>query len=386
MTSRSSSFFHKIVHQPRRLGLRRALFQIHLWLGVLLAVYLFVISLSGAVLVFRQELTRWTLPANLSDYQAAHVASPEQAMRRFAESVPGASVTLLQVPSPQLPAFLLEGKDRLGRPARWGADPTSAIPQPAPRIWLDTLLDLHDYLLLPHAWGMQVNAVGAALLLVLAVTGILLWWQGLRLWTRGLRLNLRAHWRRLNYDLHHAIGFWTLAIVMWWAFSGMYFGYYRQVTAVIAAIFPRRGMVAPRGAVLPNVGSGRATLEAVIWSAQQVSPHGRLWSVSDPLLQGRECYVLLDLKSPGDFSHRDIVRVSTADASVLSVWHYGDRRTLGDWVLWSMHPLHFGTTWGLLAKVVWAALGVSLAVLTATGLLMYWNRYLRHRWQALQTR
>ena len=181
-------------------------------------MYLFVISLSGGVLVFRQELTRWTLPVNLGGYQAAHVAPPEQAMRRFAESVPGASVTLLQVPSPQLPAFLLEGKDRLGRPARWWADPTSAIPQPAPRIWLDTLLDLHDYLLLPHAWGMQVNAVGAALLLVLAVTGILLWWQGLRLWTRGLRLNLRAHWRRLNYDLHHAIGFWTLAIVIWWAF------------------------------------------------------------------------------------------------------------------------------------------------------------------------
>jgi uncharacterized iron-regulated membrane protein len=42
-----------------------------------------------------------------------------------------------------------------------------------------------------------------------------------------------------------------------------------------------------------------------------------------------------------------------------------------------MHPLHFGTLWGLGPKILWAFLGMSLPTLTVTGLLMYWNRKLR---------
>jgi uncharacterized iron-regulated membrane protein len=30
-------------------------------------------------------------------------------------------------------------------------------------------------------------------------------------------------------------------------------------------------------------------------------------------------------------------------------------------------------------KVIWFLLGLGLAILSATGVLMYWNRYLRHR-------
>ncbi|MGI4831192.1 MAG: PepSY-associated TM helix domain-containing protein, partial [Janthinobacterium lividum] len=185
------SLFGTFIAHPRRVWLRRALFQIHLWVGVLFALYLIAISLSGAVLVFRQELTRWSLPPALHAYQPAHGASPEQVMQHFEQAEPGGSVALLQMPSPKLPAFLIQGKNSAGRPARWWADAGSAELQPAPRTWLDTVLDLHDYLLLPHAWGMQVNAAGAAALLLLAFTGILLWWPGLRVWTRGLRVNFR---------------------------------------------------------------------------------------------------------------------------------------------------------------------------------------------------
>jgi uncharacterized iron-regulated membrane protein len=91
----------------------------------------------------------------------------------------------------------------------------------------------------------------------------------------------------------------------------------------------------------------------------------------------------MDLAKPGDFSHRDIVTLDTATAKILSIWHYGNNQSLGDWILWAMHPLHFGTLWGLPFKILWFLLGLSLALLTATGLLMYWNRYLRKRWHSL---
>jgi uncharacterized iron-regulated membrane protein len=371
-------FLANLLHHPRRLWLRKAFFQLHLWTGILFSLYMVLIAVSGSILVYKDELTRWQLPHTLHPYDASHVATPETVMARFTEAEPGGSVSLLQVPSSVLPVFLLEGKDSHQLPGRWIADPLTAALTPAPRTWIDTAHDLHYYLLLPSAWGMQVNAVGAAALILMAITGLFLWWSGIRSWARGLRINLRANWRRLNYDLHSAIGFWTLAIVVWWAISGVYFAFYRQVATVVSWISPVRAMLAPQAAALPPVASSNhASLAELLHAAQAVSPQGTLWSVSDPSLITGESSVLLDRAAPGDFSHRDIVRIRTADARVLSVWHYGQRRTLGDWFLWSMHPLHFGTVWGPVIKLIWFLLGLLLAALTVTGLLMYWNRYLR---------
>jgi hypothetical protein len=138
-------------------------------------------------------------------------------------------------------------------------------------------------------------------------------------------------------------------------------------------------MLSPSVPTPQKSGSERASLRQILTAVHQSSPHGRLFSLSDPLLTGTVVYALVDLRAPGDFSHRDIITLSTIDASVLTVWHYGQNHTAGDWILWAMHPLHFGTLWGIAVKILWALCGLALAILGVTGLLMYWNRFLRHQ-------
>ena len=302
-------------------------------------------------------------------------------LERFRVAYPGAAVGELTMPSEAMPAFQLAATDAERREFAVVADPVTGRVSRQRRGWMEWMYDLHVYLLLGKAHGMQVNGVGAAALLLLSGTGLFLWWPGVKLWARGLRIQFRHTWRRVNYDAHSAIGFWTLLLVSWWGVSGVYFAWYRQVMAVVGAVSPVEGM---RGPVVPAiVGAGRVTLEQVLAAVQRASPAGRLYSLSDPMLRGPVVYAAVDLRAAGDFSHRDIVTVSTTDARVLTVWHYGRNQTAGDWFLWVMHPLHFGTLWGMAWKVVWAGCGVLLAVLTVTGLLMYWNRYLRHRLQGL---
>lgn len=382
------SLVRQFVHHPRPLLLRRMLFQVHLWVGLLLSAYLVVIALSGAVLVWEDELTAANLPAGLSQYQPGHEADADLVLGSFQRVYPGARLSQLIWPNAVVPAFRMHGSSQGGAAILAVADPATGQVQAQPRSWMLWVHDLHVYLLLGTAHGEQVNGVGAAGLLLLAATGLVLWWPGVRLWTRGLRVHWRASWRRINFDLHHAIGIWTLLIVSWWAVSGIYFAWYKPVTAAVAAVSPLHGMQSPGlPAGLPPVAAGTPSLglSAVLRAARAASPRGHLYSASDPLGMDRESYVLLDLQRPGDFSHRDIVRVREADARVLTVWHYGQRKSLGDWVLWSMHPLHFGTVWGWPGKIIWSGLGLSLAILTVTGLLMYWNRYLRQRWHALNT-
>ena len=46
---RGLAFTEALLHHPRRLLIRKAAFQIHLWAGLALAVYVIVIALSGSV-------------------------------------------------------------------------------------------------------------------------------------------------------------------------------------------------------------------------------------------------------------------------------------------------------------------------------------------------
>lgn len=373
------SFLETALHRPRRLWLRRALFEIHLWAGLLLCVYVVVIALTGSVLVFRSELTRAALPHGLSAYNTGHVTPVEAIVAQFVAAYPEAKLQELQTPSEHLPAYVLTASNLQRGAFHLVADPVTGRFWPQSRTWLDWTYDLHVYLLLGHAYGMQVNAVGAAGLLLLLLSGLPLWWTGVKTWTRGLRVDLSRSWRRINFDAHSAIGFWTFLLVLWWALSGIYFGWYRQVTTAVATVSPLHGMLAPAIPVSAPGSDQRVSLSRILDAVHRESPGGRLFSISDPRLQGTAVYALVDLREPGDFSHRDILTLSTVDARVLTVWHYGQNQSAGDWFLWAMHPLHFGNLWGRAIKVVWALGGISLAVVAVSGLLMYWNRYLRHR-------
>lgn len=57
------TFWRLWVHQPQRLRLRKAIFQIHLWSGIALGLYILMIGLTGSVLVYSNELFRAATPA-----------------------------------------------------------------------------------------------------------------------------------------------------------------------------------------------------------------------------------------------------------------------------------------------------------------------------------
>ena len=378
-TKRPASFLQRLVHNPRKLFLRRVLFQIHLWAGIFIALYVFIIAITGAVLVFEDEFTATTLPANLNSYNPARTAPIPDVMSSLLRTCPSCTVINITTPSTAVPAYRLRVTDKNHVSSNFIADPVTAAIYAQPRDWVEWIHDLHINLLLGEAHGVQINGVGAVILLILAITGIVLWWPGLKNWNRGLILSFRHNWRRINFDAHNAIGFWTLFIVTWWAISGIYFAWYRQVVSAVNFVSPLRGMLSPNLPPLAPEHAARASLESVLAAAQQASPHGRLFALSDPSLTTPVVYAQMDLRAPGDFSHRDIVTIDSQSAHVLTVWHYGQNHSLGDWLIWSMHPLHFGTLWGMPFKIMWFLLGVGLALLSITGLLMYWNRYLRHR-------
>jgi len=62
VASSQRSAWQRWVRQPQKVWLRRALFQVHLWSGIGLGLYVFFISVTGSVLVYCNELYEWATP------------------------------------------------------------------------------------------------------------------------------------------------------------------------------------------------------------------------------------------------------------------------------------------------------------------------------------
>jgi uncharacterized iron-regulated membrane protein len=83
------------------------------------------------------------------------------------------------------------------------------------------VLDLHDNLLAGKL-GRIINGVGASAVLLVAVSGLVIWWPGSKTWRRSLTLHRGLGWKRLTWHLHSMIGFWAFGFVMVFGLSGIY--------------------------------------------------------------------------------------------------------------------------------------------------------------------
>ena len=52
----SAPFYRRWLHRPQNTFLRKAVFQLHLWSGMLLGLYIVVVCVSGSIVVFRIDL------------------------------------------------------------------------------------------------------------------------------------------------------------------------------------------------------------------------------------------------------------------------------------------------------------------------------------------
>jgi uncharacterized iron-regulated membrane protein len=236
------TFRQRALRQPQNLWIRKAVFQIHLWTGLAVGLYIVVISVSGSAVVFRRELMRSLANRpQISAHDASTYRLSEDELGAAAQrAYPDYRVTKVwrgRNGERAVDIWMERGKaekKRLFDPYT-GADLGETIPRGVQV--LDWLVRLHDDLLGGFT-GRTVNGVGAITLVVLCVTGAIIWWPGSKTWRRSLSVKWTAGWKRMNWDLHSAIGFWTFAFVFMWALSGIYLVFPRPFSAVVDFLDP----------------------------------------------------------------------------------------------------------------------------------------------------
>ena len=72
------TFLTRCLRQPRKVLIRKIAFQIHLWIGLAIGLYVVVLSLTGSALVFRREMDRAFAPDRPVRDPARQVMSVEE--------------------------------------------------------------------------------------------------------------------------------------------------------------------------------------------------------------------------------------------------------------------------------------------------------------------
>ncbi|UYQ93646.1 PepSY domain-containing protein [Chitinophaga horti] len=213
------------------MSVKKVIGKIHLWLGLVSGLVVFVVALSGCILAFEQEIKHSVFPYLTSKTQEnAKLLPPSKLMEIAAPHVPGKQ--------PNFITYL--GRDKSASVMFYGSEPVEYYYQvfidpytgEVKKVWNEdedffhTMVHLHYNLLLPIEIGQQIVAGATLVFVIMLISGLVLWWpKNKSAAKQRFSIKWKAQWRRLNYDLHNVLGFYMMAIGLVLALTGLVWGY-----------------------------------------------------------------------------------------------------------------------------------------------------------------
>ena len=375
----------------------KRLVAIHGWSGAILGLLLYVVLLTGAVAVFAFEIGSWSAGGVKSHQPFARPL--DGTLRALAEQVPEAyreDVSVFSNSAGHVVVFLhthvqnaegelddqgvlfelhpethavLAQREGLGSEV-FAADPWGALDE--------FLVALHVNLHLPDPWGLYATGILGLLMLAAAISGILIH----RHVIKDLFVAPRPSSRLLTArDRHNLAGSWGLPFAFVLAFTGAFLSFAIALglptVATVAfggdqlAFFER--LVGVRDAEDPTP-APLADIDAMLAAsaeAAESAPSGfsvQHWGRADATV------TVFHLPAEGNLTADQQVFDGPSGTHLGPKPPLGTEPSLGSAVFGLMQPLHFGTFSGMLSRVVWFALGLTMCYVTLTGLQLWLQR------------
>jgi uncharacterized iron-regulated membrane protein len=199
--------------------------KVHTWLGLPLGSLFLVISLSGALYCWEPEFAAITYKENVEPQEKPFVPIP--VLKKSVESaLPNADFRTVYYRGPSKAIQLLFYVPGTYYHANLNPYTGELIHlQDMKKGWLNHLKFLHRNLMLGDV-GREIVHWGTLLYLLMIVTGIVIWWPT-RKSQRKQRFTIKwsASKKRLNYDLHTVLGFYSSWVLIFLVMTGLYWGF-----------------------------------------------------------------------------------------------------------------------------------------------------------------
>ncbi len=394
--------------------MRHILTLLHRWVGLTIAAFLFVTGLTGAVISWDHELDEWLNP-HLTEARSEGPARPALDLAREVEARdPRVRVTyapLAPEPGHSLSFFVQPVVDpatgRLHEPGynQVFLDPATGE-ELGRREWgqawpittetlVSFLYKLHYSLHIPEMWG--IDRWGVWLLGAIAMLWTLDCFVGFVLtlpqrsssgrgflarWAPAWKVKASGSAYRINFDIHRAFSLWTWALLLVLAFTAFSLNLYRevffplmsQVSQVTPTPYDQRSPTALHAPVTPRI----TREEAVELGRAEAARRG--WATPVGAVHFAPRYGVYSVRFFAPGADHGAAGVGPA----MLYFDAGDGTPLGQREPWvgtaadifvqAQFPLHSGRILGLPGRILVSAMGIIVAALSVTGVVIWWRK------------
>lgn len=349
--------------------LRKTVLYVHLGAGLMASVFLILLGATGSLMVFEDEIDRALNPRLTWVIPAAERLKLGEMKSRLEKEHPGLAVFSFSIPPRRDMAWgasLRGGTSQ--EPLNVAFNPFNGEVLGSESDRNDFVGHVHDFhlrLMMGDTGGLIVS-VAALFLLVLSLSGMVLWWP-----RKLLKVSRWKDAGQLNFELHQVLGIYLSLFLMVFSITAIVIHWENETTRIANRVtnspdappFPRSQPFAPN--------AGTIDLDRLLSIAEARAPGARptwILFIGNP--------VRVAMKYPEDHtpSGRTNIFINAYTGSV--VYELNSRSgPLGFRLvkLWN-REIHTGDIGGLPTRILACLASLMLPVMAVTGPLIWWNR------------
>jgi uncharacterized iron-regulated membrane protein len=342
--------------------MKKLLLTLHLYVGLTAAFFLICVSLSGAIIAFEPELNRTFHPELTIVSPAAQPMNWDEFRARVEQQSPGWKLIRFYFPDqPNWSTYVrlrnvTTHKIRHVYVNQYTGEVLGSTEDGSN--WIIKVHDLHVNFLSGKV-GNQIVTWSTVGLLLLSISGIILWWpRKIFSFRRGTSL------LRFNRDLHLSVGFWSSLAMFAFAVTGLSLHY--QTGKLL-------DLLNTPSAATAMAGHG-TSIEGMLATARETLPGAAIPRLLLSEKKGDPVFLYMRFPEDKTPAGRSFTTLDPKTGAVLSV---GSSRTAPlmqtALVQWT-REIHTGTLFGLPSKVLAVCFALMLSVLALTGPLMWLNK------------
>ncbi|MDB5270359.1 MAG: hypothetical protein JWP58_3399 [Hymenobacter sp.] len=362
--------------------IKKAIGKLHLWLGLGSGLVVFIVSLTGAIFTFQDEIRDATEPWRKVEIQATAPLLPSRLQAAALARHPGvkAATTWVTYYGARRSATVFF-TDPAGTPTQVYLNPYTGrvlCEQDLRRHFFSIVQAIHMTLLLPEAVAKWAVGGSVIIFVVMLGTGLVLWWPKRRQ-ERRQRFTIKwgARWRRINYDLHNVLGFYIASIGLVLALTGLFmiFPWLLDSAMLVAnggRAYPQEKAVAKVDTLQAVTAAAQPLPDVIYRTVQRRSPGAEMVLIG-PAGTGKDPAYCWAYQRALHYYHRDEYAFHPVSGQVLQArFHAG--RSNGGKLSDMNYDLHTGQILGLGGKIVAFLASLISASLPVTGTLLWWGR------------
>jgi uncharacterized iron-regulated membrane protein len=347
--------------------MRKLLFNLHLYLALIAGVFVLILGLTGSIMAFEPELDH-LLHAKLSyvtpgPHRLSLVEIGDAVQKAFPGERPGG---FQLSPAPNI---------SVGVSTRRGVVAVNPYTgeilgvRPNGRDFLGNVHQLHLRLLISNRadTGKHIISWAGVIMMFLLVSGIYLWWP-----VKRVAIDRRAKGRRFWFDLHNAVGIFSLAFLCMLTFTGIMIGFEETTVPMFYRLTGSQPSKMPAPPEAPLSGATPISPDQAMDIARAAIPGTFPFQINIP---GPKGTYQIRSRFPEDLTGGGRSRVVIDQYSGAVLFAEGSRTApVGARLVIANRAIHTGDIFGIPSKFLMSLASLMAAVQVVTGLFMWWKR------------